>query len=94
MKEYWDQFIVGFCKVDFVCWQGEPNWLGWILISILGLILLGIVTAVTTSIVVYGSERFWWDWHWDEINWFYVVCILWVVSFAVWEWFLKPMSEP
>ena len=51
MKEYWDQFIFSFCKVDFACWQGEPNWLGWILIGILGFFLLGFVLIVLGSII-------------------------------------------
>ena len=39
---FWDSFIEGFCKVSFVCWHGDPNWLGWILIIFLG-VLLGII---------------------------------------------------
>ena len=35
MGEYWDRFIFGFCKVEFVCWQGEPNWLGWMVIALI-----------------------------------------------------------
>jgi hypothetical protein len=23
-----DSFLTSFCKVEFLCWQGEPNWLG------------------------------------------------------------------
>ena len=27
-----DSFFSSFCKVDFVCYQGEPNWLGWLIL--------------------------------------------------------------
>ena len=26
--EIWDSFIESFCKVEFLCYTGEPNWLG------------------------------------------------------------------
>ena len=28
MGEEWNNFITGFCKVELLCWHGEPNWLG------------------------------------------------------------------
>lgn len=34
MNEIWRDFIFSFCKVGFVCWNGDPNWLGWILIAL------------------------------------------------------------
>ena len=44
------RFIGGFCKVEFLCYAGEPNWLGWvflvgggILALFLALILLSII---------------------------------------------------
>jgi len=33
MIEYWNWFVTGFCKVEFLCHQAEPNWLGWIVIA-------------------------------------------------------------
>ena len=30
--ELWNNFIVGFCKVEFLCDAREPNWLGWAVI--------------------------------------------------------------
>ena len=27
-----DSFINGFCKVEFLCYLGEPNWLGWLIL--------------------------------------------------------------
>ena len=45
-----DSFIGGVCKVEFLCYAGEPNWLGWvflvgggILALFLALILLSII---------------------------------------------------
>ena len=43
LQIFWGKFINSFCKVEFVCYQGDPNWLGWILISFLGLFILGII---------------------------------------------------
>lgn len=36
----WNKFIIGFCKVEFLCYAGSPNWLGWGLLGIGALILL------------------------------------------------------
>lgn len=36
-----------FCKVEFVCYQGEPNWLGWlILLPLFGFFLYTFLTVV------------------------------------------------
>tara|TARA_B100000959_G_C14884837_1_gene584142 strand:+ start:816 stop:1016 length:201 start_codon:yes stop_codon:yes gene_type:complete len=35
----WDSFISGFCKVEFLCYTGEPNWLGWLVV--IGAIIVG-----------------------------------------------------
>ena len=32
-------FIESFCKVEAVCYQGDPNWLGWLLLIPLGLLV-------------------------------------------------------
>ena len=29
-----DDFFNSFCKVEFLCYQGDPNWLGWIFVII------------------------------------------------------------
>ena len=34
----WDSFLAQFCKVGFVCYRWEPNWLGCIIIAIGALI--------------------------------------------------------
>ena len=39
----YDGFIAGFCKVEFLCHAGEPNWLGWGLLGFSALIVLGIL---------------------------------------------------
>lgn len=44
MNELWASFITSFCKVSIVCWQGEPNWLGWIVIAA----AFGIVIALAS----------------------------------------------
>ena len=38
-----DSFINGFCKVEFLCYQGEPNWLGWLILIPFFLIIAFIV---------------------------------------------------
>jgi len=46
MTDLWDRFIIGFCKVEAVCWNGDPNWFGWILIAVLALILFIVVVFI------------------------------------------------
>jgi hypothetical protein len=41
MGEIWDNFIAGFSKVEFACYQNKPNWLGWILIIIRNVLACG-----------------------------------------------------
>ena len=41
-----DWFINSFCKVQFLCYQGEPNWLGIIVLLVPGLILFLIISAI------------------------------------------------
>lgn len=43
MNSRWNKFINGYCEVDFLCYNGEPNWFGWIPIGFIGLIFIGIV---------------------------------------------------
>jgi len=40
MKEFFDNFIAGFCKVQFLCYEGAPNWLGWGVLGIAAIILI------------------------------------------------------
>ena len=44
----WDKFIYEFCKVQFLCYEWEPNWLGWILISaVFGIALLAVFVGIS-----------------------------------------------
>ena len=43
LDEYWIKFINGYCKVDFLCYNGEPNWLGWIPLIFLGIFLIFVI---------------------------------------------------
>jgi hypothetical protein len=29
-----DNLVVSFCKVEAVCYQGELNWLGWLIAGV------------------------------------------------------------
>ena len=48
-----EKFFIEFCKVEFLCYQGDPNWLGAILlyIPILAIICLVFFTFSTGIIV-------------------------------------------
>ena len=40
-----NSFTNSFCKVEFVCYQNEPNWLGMIVL-IIGFIILAVTIIV------------------------------------------------
>tara|TARA_B100000749_G_scaffold181768_1_gene140361 strand:- start:242 stop:406 length:165 start_codon:yes stop_codon:yes gene_type:complete len=42
----WDKFISGFCKVEFLCFAGSPNWLGW------GVLGIGLIVALFLLVVI------------------------------------------
>jgi len=44
----WNKFITGFCKVEFLCYAGTPNWLGWGVLGF-GLIILIIIYLIITQ---------------------------------------------
>lgn len=48
--EAWDSIIIGFCKVEFLCYQGEPNWLGWLILGP----VIGIVGFLATVWIIAG----------------------------------------
>ena len=50
MEEWWYWFIDGFCKVEFACYQGSPNWLGWIIIGFGALLILSITISLLAAI--------------------------------------------
>jgi cadmium resistance protein CadD (predicted permease) len=41
-----NSFINSFCKVEFLCYQNEPNWLGVILLLFLAAVLILIISAI------------------------------------------------
>jgi hypothetical protein len=45
MEEFWASFITGFCKVEFLCYNAEPNWLGWVAIVWGGLMAVALLLA-------------------------------------------------
>jgi len=46
MEAYWNNFIASFCKVEFLCYAYEPNWLGWVLIAWLGVMVVGVIVLL------------------------------------------------
>jgi len=46
LSNIWNAFINSFCKVEFLCFNNEPNWLGYIALFFFFLILLGIIIAI------------------------------------------------
>lgn len=51
MSEYWHSFKVGFCKVEFLCYSQEPNWLGWIIIGICGVVVFFFVFGMVVMLI-------------------------------------------
>ena len=49
MEDAWKDFIVGFCKVDIVCWHGEPNWLGWLILGVGAIVIVLVALQVWLS---------------------------------------------
>ena len=45
----WRDFIIGFCKVEFLCYAGEPNWLGW------AVLIGGLLGIIFTWLMWYGK---------------------------------------
>ena len=47
---FWTWFVAGFCEVGFLCFEGSPNWLGWILLVFffyfLCLLICGILSLI------------------------------------------------
>lgn len=56
----WDGFIAGFCEVQFLCFQGHPNWLGWIVLAVAGIIAF---VALAIAWVVYEARTDAEAWH-------------------------------
>jgi len=48
MEEFFAKFIAGFCKVQFLCYEGAPNWLGW------GVLGIGVIILIWLYLVISG----------------------------------------
>jgi len=46
MKELFNKLTSELCKVDIVCTNAEPNWLGWICLGTLGWICIAFIFIV------------------------------------------------
>ncbi len=53
--EGWDKIVFEFCKVDFLCWNGAPNWL--IIIAIGAFILLIMLLMPVADLVSDWFEK-------------------------------------
>lgn len=56
LEDLWDRFISGFCELGFVCGNGDPNMLGWLLMGsgavilfVFVLIVLGLLWALLAN---------------------------------------------
>lgn len=49
MNNTWNKFIIGYCKVDLLCVNNDPNWLGWFILIVLGLFFSFCLIAVVGS---------------------------------------------
>ena len=47
--EGWDKIVFEFCKVDFLCWNGAPNWL---IIIAIGAFILRIMLLMPVADLV------------------------------------------
>ena len=48
----YDDFLNGFCKVKFLCYAGDPNWLGWAVLGIGALTALAIVFVILMLMLI------------------------------------------
>jgi len=51
MEWFWSQFIPGFCKVQFPCYDGTPNWLGWGFLGWGALVVVGMLSGVLGALI-------------------------------------------
>lgn len=52
MIDYWYPFIVGFCKVNFLCYETtKPNWLGWAVIGFGGIVVFFFVLIMIIAVL-------------------------------------------
>lgn len=48
IASWWNKFLSEFCKVECLCWNGDPNWLGW------GVIGFGVFMAVMIILGIFA----------------------------------------
>lgn len=48
----WTGFITGFCEVQFLCYEGHPNWLGWLI-----LLFGACIVAAMISLLLYLDQH-------------------------------------
>ena len=46
-----NDFYNFFCKVEFLCYQNEPNWLGWLAMVVVGVYLVSFIFWILVSVV-------------------------------------------
>jgi hypothetical protein len=51
MEWFCSQFIPGFCMVQFVCYDGTPNWLGWGLLGWGALVVVGVLSGALGALI-------------------------------------------
>lgn len=56
MGEYWVDYPFDFCSTSFVCWNGEPSWLGWLAMGLLVYVALATVIALFELFLVIFSR--------------------------------------
>ena len=54
MSEFWYKFIVAFCKVEFLCYAGSPNWLGSAVLGLGGIVVVGYLSWLCE--VIFGGR--------------------------------------
>ena len=55
MEWFWSQFIPSFCKVQFLCYEGTPNWLGWGLLGWGALLVVGVLGGTSGRLMIADS---------------------------------------
>lgn len=47
----WHSFLESFCKVGVLCYQGEPNWLGWTVVIVGGILAVTTVLSMLLGLI-------------------------------------------
>ena len=55
---FWSQFILtSLCKVQFLCYGGNPNWLGWGVLAFAGLMAAGVMLGIFRALLGSDGDR-------------------------------------